>query len=338
MVISMRNCRKRFILLFVAVLLSIPSIVLANTWRLEQGSQWEALDAEGDDKLLLEVAKIKELVDAGHTKAAKRAFKALKQDFSEIAGPDLDLFIKAEIHYSKGKLAKTVRTHEKLLNEYPKSRFRRAAIERQFSIAKGFLAGQKMRFLLLFKLSRHSEGIRIMEKITDRTGIDSPIGVEAAVEVAQNYQKREKYNDAYLKWWEISLQYQSGRIGRDALLGMAQSKRAVYNQHPESERSLFDASCLRTAKSCYQKFKLIYPRDADELDVDEILVEIDKQLSEKQLTIGEYYTRTGNNKAANLYYGMVINDWPDSEAAGKARQIINESRSSESSEQATSEE
>lgn len=334
----MMDYNKTILIFAVSIFIGVGSTVSADTWRLEQGSEWQAVDTEGNDKLLIETAKIKELVDTGDTKAAKKAFKTLKDDFPDIAGPDFDLFVKAEIYYSKGKLAKTVRTHEKLLNKHPKSRFRRAAIERQFSIAKGFLAGQKMRFLLLFKLSRHSEGIRIMEKITDRTGIDSPIGVEAAVEVAQNYQKREKYNDAYLKWWEISLQYQSGRIGRDALLGMAQSKRAVYNQHPESERPLYDASCLRTAKSCYEKFKLIYPRDADELDVDEILVVIDEQLARKQLTIGEYYARTGNNKAANLYYGMVVSNWPQTEAARQTEQVINENRSSDNSEQSTSEE
>ena len=103
------------------------------------------------------------------------------------------------------------------------------------------------------------------------------------------------------------------------------------------QRPLYDASCLRTAKSCYEKFKLLYPRDANELDVDETLVEINGQLAEKQLTIGEYYSKTGNNKAANLYYGMVISDWPGTEAAQQAEQIISEARSSEENSKATSE-
>jgi outer membrane protein assembly factor BamD (BamD/ComL family) len=327
----------RFVFLAAAVLLPSYSVIFADTWRLEEGGQWEAVNAEGRDKFLLEAAKIKELVDAGRSKAAKKAFARLKAEFPEIAGPDYDLFVKAEIFYSKGKPGKAVRTYQKILNEYPKSSFRPAAIDRQFSIAKGFLAGQKYRFLGIFKLSRYSEGIRIMEKITDWTGIDSPIGVDAAIAVAENYQKRKKYNDAYLKWWEISLQYQSGRIGRESLLGMAQSKQAVYNQHPEPQRPLYDASCLRTAKSCYEKFKLLYPRDANELDVDETLVEINGQLAEKQLTIGEYYIKVGYNKAANLYYGMVISDWPGTEAAQQAERIINEDRSSEENSKATSE-
>lgn len=327
----------RFVFLAAFVLLLSYSVIFADTWRLEEGGKWEAVSAEGRDKFLLEAAKIKELVDTGHSKAAKQAFARLKDEFPEIAGPDYDLFVKAEIYYSKGKPGKAARTYQKILNEYPKSSFRPASIDRQFSIAKGFLAGQKYRFLGIFKLSRYSEGIRIMEKITDWTGIDSPIGVDAAIAVAENYQKRKKYNDAYLKWWEISLQYQSGRIGRESLLGMAQSKQAVYNQHPVSQRPLYDASCLRTAKSCYEKFKLLYPRDANELDVDETLVEINGQLAQKQLTIGEYYSKIGNNKAANLYYGMVISDWPETEAAQQAEQIINEARSSEENSKATSE-
>ena len=311
-----------FIMLVISVVLSAQSIVPAGTWRLDEGEDWEALEGEGTNEFLLAVAEIKELVNTGQKKAARKAFAALKEDFPEIAGPDLDLFIKAEMYFCKGKLAKTIRTHDKLLTEYPGSRFRRAALEREFSIATAFLSGRKKFTLVFIKMKRYAEGIKIMEKITERAGIDTPIGVNAAVAVAEHYQSRKKYNDAYLKWWEVSLQYQAGQIGKDALLGMAQSKRAVYNMHPEPERSFYDASCLSTAKSCYEKFKLLYIKDAEEMGVDGILDEINEQLGYKQYIIGRYYLKVGNRQAANLYYNMIVSDWPDTKAAELAEEML----------------
>ena len=305
----------RFVILVMAVVLSVLSAIPA-----EEKSQ--VVSADGEDKFLVAVAETKKLVDAGQTKAAEQAFEALKNDFPEIAGPDLDLFIKAEIYYCKGHFTKAVRNYNKLLTEHPKSRFSEAALDRQFAIGMAYLGGKKKILLGIFKIRGYAEGVRIMEKITDRVGIDTQLGIKASVAVAESYEKREKYNEAYLKWWEISLEWETGRVGADALLGMARCKYAVYNKHPEHKRPFYDASCLINAKSYYGRFKLLYPKDAKEIGVDEILSEIDEQLAYKQLSIARYYQATGNMQSANLYYDMVVSDWPDSKAAKEAKEML----------------
>ena len=109
---------------------------------------------------------------------------------------------------------------------------------------------------------------------------------------------------------------------RDALLGMARNKHAVYNKPPEHKRPFYDASCLSTAKSYYVRFKLLYPKEARDIAIDGILAEIDEQLAYKQLSIGRYYHKTGNIQSANLYFDMVVNDWPDSKAAQQAKELL----------------
>jgi len=306
----------------ILIVLSASSALPATTGRLEDGQSWKDISTNNKDRFLLAAAEIKKLVDAHETKAAREAFEALKEDFPDIAGPDLDVFIKAEIYYCRGKLAKAVRNYDKLLSEYTRSDFRQAALEREFAIATGFLAGQTKTVLGIFKMRRYGEGIKIMEKITDRVGFDKPMGMEAALAVANNYEEREKYNEAYLKWWEISLYKDKGPIARDALLAMARCKRAIYNKNPEEKRSNYDASCLSTAKSCYERFRLLYPQEAKKLNVEAILKEINEQLAEKQLSIGLYYQRVGNRQAANLYFDMVAKDWSGSEAALTAKEML----------------
>ncbi|MHC4560040.1 MAG: tetratricopeptide repeat protein [Planctomycetota bacterium] len=303
----MLEYRIRYVVLAVVVVLSVLSTASENTWRLDKSQDWKAVSADGNDKFLLAVAETKKLVNTGQTKAARRAFDALKKDFPEIAGPDLDNFIQAEMLFCQGKLSKAARSYDKLLTDYPSSDLCEAALDRQFAIAKAYLAGRKKTVLGFIKMKGYSEGIRIMEKIIDRVGLDTQMGINASFAVAKNYEERKKFNEAYLKWWEISLQWDTGPVGKDALLGMARCKRAVYNKHTEHKRSLYDASSLSTARSCYEKFKLLYPEDTEEIGVDAILKEIYEQLAYKQFSIGQYYQAVGDRQSANLYYDMVVN-------------------------------
>ena len=406
----MLKYRMRFMALAIAVVLPLLSTVSADTWRLGKDRDWKAVSAQGKDKFLLAVAETKKLVNTGQTKAARKAFDKLKKDFPEIAGPDLDAFIKAELLFCKGEFTKSAEGYDKLLTKYQQSELRQAALDRQFAIATAFLDGQKKTVLGVFKvngfaeglkitkrISQHAgdspigteatvvvaqkyeergdftkairnydklltenpdsefrelvldrqyaiamaylrgqkkqvlhvvkikgyaEGVRISEKITDRAGLDTPIGLKAAIAVAKHYEKREQFNNAYFKWWEISSQWQTGKTGADALLGMARCKHAAYNNHPEHKRPFYDASNLNIAKSCYEKFKLLYPNDAEEIAVDKILKEIDEQLAHKQFSIGRYYIRTGNKQSANLYFDMVISDWPGTKAAERVKEMI----------------
>ncbi|MHC4431587.1 MAG: outer membrane protein assembly factor BamD [Planctomycetota bacterium] len=322
----MLEYRTRLVTLAVMIGVLASWTASANTWRMDREQQWKGISAERRGSFLLALANADRFVNSGQARAAQASFDAIKNDFPEIAGPDFDLFVEAELYFCKGKLAKTIRTYDKLLSEQPASSFRDAALKRQYAIAERFLAGEKKSIVGIIKLSRYGEGIAIMEKITDRTGFDTVMGVEASLAVARNYEAREKYNEAYLKWWEISLHWQKGPVGRDSLHGMARCKLAVYNRHPEHRRPLYDASCLNIAKSSYERFGLLYPNDAVEIGAYEKVREIDQQLAEKQLAIGRYYQRVGNIQAANLYFDMVVSSWPNSRAAETAREMLAENR------------
>ena len=331
----------RFIMLAVATSLLVSSIFSAETeaggegsrrrfenrdvfnsetWRLSEEGQWETVSAE--DKYLLAVAEIKKLVNMGETSAVGQAVDKLKKDFPEIAGPclDLDAFIKAETLYSKGKFTKAVSGYDKFLAEFPKSELYEAAMDRQFAIATAFLAGQKKRVLGVLAMRGYAEGAKIMERVSDQAG-DAPIAKRAAVAVAQSLEKRGKFAEAYYKWSEISSRWPTGQIGKDALLSMARCKHAAY-KGPK-----YNASDLISAKSYYENFKLRYPEDAEEIDVDKILKQIDGQLAYKEFNAGEYYQETGNKQSANLYYQMVVDNWQGSTAAEMAKRAMNEEKS-----------
>lgn len=151
-----------------------------------------------------------------------------------------------------------------------------------------------------------------MEKISDRTG-DAPLAYNVLIAVAKSYEKRQKFNDAYLEWSLIASKWPTGQIGKEALLAMGRCKHADY-RGPK-----YDASSLISAKSYYEDFKSRYSEEAKTYNIDEKLRQIKEQSGYKQFCIGQYYQKTDSLMPANSYYEMVMADWPDSTAAKMAK-------------------
>ncbi len=283
----------------------------AETLRLDEQGQWQKPADSTDEQYLLRVAEIKKLVDAGQPGKVQKAAKQLKVNFPAIAGQDFDSFIEAEVFLAKGKLTRAVKQYDKFLDDYPASGLKDAALNRQFDIATEFLGGRKKK-ILFFKVSAFDDGVKIMEKISDRTGT-ADIAKNALLTVAQSYEKRKEWNEAYLKWSEISTRWPTGETARDALLAMARTKYAAFRG------AVYDGSSLISAKTYYENFKLRYPEEAKKIGVDEILARISEQMAEKNLRIAMYYDKTGSPGPANMYYQMVVDSWPNSKAAETAR-------------------
>ncbi len=312
--------KMRFVIAsaLISLLLAL-SIVPAKTWHLEKGQDWKAVSDKGEDKYLSAVAEIKKLVDTGKCQAVRESFEQLKKDFPEIAGPDLEAFIKAELLFCEGEFTKAVRSYGKFLDEFPGSELYEAALGRQFAIGTAFLAGQKIPVLGVFKMRGYSHGKKIMERISDRAG-EVPIGKKAALAIAKSHEKRGKFNEAYHQWSQVSSRWPTGRMGKDALLAMGRCKHAAY----KGER--YDSSNLISAKSYYEDFKLRYSKDAEKFEIDKRLELINEQIAYKRFSTGEYYQKTGSEQPANLYYQMVVDNWPNSTAAKMARAAISDKK------------
>jgi len=314
--------RYGWFLLALAALLWGLSDTRADTWRLEEGGGLRAVSQSRADRYLLAVAEIKKLVNAGKAEEARKAVARLKTDFPEVAGADLDAFFEAELLFAQGSYVKAMRAYDDFLARYPKSKLYEAALDRQYAIGTAYLDGRAKPVLKFVKIKGYAEGAKIMDRIVDKAG-DAPIAVEAAVAVARSYEKRDKFEEAYQKWSEISSRWPTGKIGKDALLGMARCKHAAY-RGPK-----YNASDLLSAKTYYENFKLRYPEDAARLDIDKRLQQINEQLAYKNFSVGLYYEQTGNKESAHFYYKMVLDGWPESMAAkmARARMVRNEQES-----------
>jgi tetratricopeptide (TPR) repeat protein len=322
----MRRHGMRHTSLAVLLLLLCAGALAKETWRLKDGKEWESVNASPREQYGLAIAKLKDLVRTGESDAVVDILAELKETFPQYVGPDLDLFVEGELQYWDDRYPKALKKYEKLLKDYPGSEFAPAVLEREFKIATAYLAGRKKKVLGLFKISGRADGIEMMERISDRAGLDDPnsIGLRAAVTVAEHYELRQKHLEAYLKWSEIASYWETGPIGKKALLRMAENNLLAYNQARPQRRPLLDASKLISAKTYFEKYALRYPGEAKQHKIPEKLKQIDEQMAHKQLTTGQYYRRMGKTEAANLYFDMVVQNWPQTKAAETARQAREE--------------
>ncbi len=322
----MRRHWMRYAGLVTLIVLYGATALAAATWRLRDGEEWESVEASPREAYLHAIAELKDLVRTGDSRAVKEALAQIKEEFPQYVGPDLDLFIEGELRYWKNHYAKAMAKYEKLLKDSPASEFAPPAMSREFDIGQAYLEGRKKTVFGFIKISGQAEGIEIMERLSDRAGLEDPngIGLRAAIMVAENYEAREKYLEAYLKWSEIASYWETGPIGKWALLQMAENNLAAYNAPPPKKRPRFDASKLTTARTYYEKFLTRYPQDARQLEVPEKIALIDEQMAYKQLTVGQYYERLGKDEAANFYYDMVVTGWPMTAAAQTAREALRE--------------
>lgn len=276
----------------------------AETRRLTDDQKWEKIEDSPQGKQMLEIANIKQLVASGKPKEVRASLSKLLQSNPNLTPTDIDTYIQAEVFYAKRKWLKANRKYNDFLDNSTERSLRRAALERQFSIAVAFLNGEKKRVLKVLKLEAYEEADTILHEIADRAK-GTPLAKRALLTLAKGYQKKGKYIDSYEVWADIKYEFPTGNIGQNALLQMASTMHSAY-KGPN-----YDSSSLATAKTNYEEYIQQYGKYPQ---LDTKVAYVDQQLAYKQYTIGQYYENAENIAAANYYYRYVVADWPNSKA------------------------
>jgi hypothetical protein len=301
----------------------------AETWHLEQGQAWQRISPEAKEAY----EKANDYLRKGKRIKAARSFDA----FLKQCEPTSELY------------AAALDEQFAIAEEYLGGRKRRVLL---FFRIKGYATGVKMMERIseragsgADKLGAAVEGAESTEEKARLRKMEAylkELGANATVEVAGSYEHRakkdiENYELAYFKWLEayetydrslrVSSSQPTGEIGKDSLLGMGRCRELSYRG------PTYDATVLRGqpftehgiysgAQGCYQEFKAKYPQDAPRFNIDQKLKHIAEELARKDLHTGSYYEKVGNRQAANLYYQMVLRDWPGTPAAGTAQKLL----------------
>jgi outer membrane assembly lipoprotein YfiO len=309
--------RKFFYITFLMALLAVGSLCAyaAEENMIWDGEQWvkakppEPGTPEGD------LAEISALIEEGENKKALKAVDRflISHAASPVCEEAISLAGKAQIN--RGRYWDAYKWYERQIMNYPNGAFFERALDREYTIADAFLNGKKRRALKIFKVSAKEDGIEILLRIAGHAP-GSDLAERALLRVADYHFNRQEYDDAIGVYDEF-------------VKTNPQSNRKPYAMLRAAKASLlsfrgvkWDDTPLLNAAVRFRVFAQAYPKAGKKENVVGILTEIRETLAHKVFHSGTFYERTHHTQSAVFYYNKVVQEYPASQWAEKARERL----------------
>jgi outer membrane assembly lipoprotein YfiO len=254
------------------------------------------------------------LADKRGRSAKKRIIEWIK---ANTTSPERDrgLFLLAEMYDQVGDKIRAYYHLDELMDFYPESRLFFPALEKQFGIADSFLKGYKRRFLGMPILTGEDEAIEMLFRIQERAP-GSPIAERSLLRSADYYYDHGDYDfavdayAAYAKTYPRSPDTPGVRL-RQAFASLAQFRGKRFDPTPAID-----------AKAQLQDIQAEYPELARREGVSDILIKIDEMLASRIAATADFYRRTHQPRAQAYNLRYLVDNYPDTQAAAKAKSAL----------------
>jgi len=262
-----------------------------------------------------DLALIRQYVEQNRPRKAVKAARKFLAGYPDSPAREEVLHLAGQAEMNRGRYYKAYEWLEKQLADHPAGELSEGALRREFQIADAFLMGKKRIFAWFIPLSAEAEGLEILSRITEHVP-GSVIAENALLRIAEHHYARKEYAeavDAYDHHLELF-----GKSPR-AAEAMLQAARATYASF---KGIAFDETPLIEAQQRFEILAERFGRTARKANVAAILRQIIETRANKTYADGRFYERTGRAKAAAFYYRQVIDRYPKTQWAPKARQEL----------------
>jgi outer membrane protein assembly factor BamD (BamD/ComL family) len=185
------------------------------------------------------------------------------------------------------------------------------AVSDEFVIAESFLAGKKRRFLGFIPLPAEDIGLRILDDLSSSFP-ESLIAEKAIKTKADYYFRTGDFALAEDEYARLQREFPRSQYLPFAMRRSADSALASFAGIP------FDDAPLIEAQERYTQYLAQFPAYGQHQGVGLVLDSIYEQRAAKELSIGQYYERVKQLRAASFYYRSTRDNWPRSLAAAQA--------------------
>lgn len=262
-----------------------------------------------------QIARIAQLVQQRRNTAAQKQLIAWFKQNPQSPMYDRALYLMAQALYQYGNRLKAFYYLDQLLDEFPDSPLFFPALELQFKIADGYLDGYKRRFLGIPMFRAYDEGIDMLYRVRQRTP-GSPLAERALLRTADFYYATGQYDlsaDAY--GWYGREYPRSPAITRVKL-------RQAFSNYAQFRGLRFDATPLLEARAQLAELIALSPEVAEEERLPAVVDRIERTFAEKLYVTADYYRRTREPRSAVYTLRFLIDAYPNTPEAEKARQAL----------------
>lgn len=307
--------------LWVALLLTPSPLIVpadaddAGAGEEELDERFVLLNRPKEDTPSEQLGRADHLWQAGKTKQARRAYRALIKRWPTSLEAPAALYREAVILQQQGKLRRAFQTFQDLIERHTGRFPYDAVLQRQFDIAVAYMNDRVGDFLFLPGFSSPERALDMLEQIVEN-GRRSPHAPEAQFLIGRIHESVKDYDLAVVAYLETSLLYPSSPFAEKAAFGRARCLVALSDQSP------YDQKLAEEAWYALTVFNTTYPRSEYADKAGELGRRIYERRAEALFEIARYYDSRERPDAAIAEYQSVIERFPNSPLADRARDRI----------------
>lgn len=303
--------KKIVFLLLLAGLILAPSLSFAYWEWTPQTKRWINPKLAVRETPEAQYAWAEEYVVKKDYSVAIRKLEQLTEVF-----PDSDYAAKAryrigEIYQLAGEKEKAFRSYQKVIDNYPGSDLVTESVSKQFIIGEQF-TNKKQGGWFSFLRSDPAD-------LLTRTVTAAPYAAEAekALYDLGNYHFRKgNFPEAINTFDRLVQNYPESQYGPAAELKAGEAGFKLCRKQKNNEDLLLNTSGRLAA------FLARYPADKDREKAQRLYSQTRELLAGKVLAVAQFYEKNKNQQAAKVYLEKVVNEYPETAVAEKAKEKL----------------
>ncbi len=305
-------------LILLAALSPLPKVGAAVVYR--SGEGWNAEEEDSgatEGSVTAQLRKAEDLRKGGELKKALGAYRTLVREWPKSAlAPKAQIEV-AALYQELGDSERAFKAYGQYLSEYPRGKDFGLAVENQFHIASSFLDGERRKLFGVKTFPSMQRAVEMFGQIL-KTAPYSKWAALSQFNIGRALEKQTKYPEAIAAYQKTVDSYPADEIAADAQYQIG------YIHFELAKNGSNDAAARNKAREAFEDFLLKYPESEKAAQAGENLKLLSSTDTKKTLGVAQFYEKTGNPKAAVIYYEEVLRTAPGSEEAKVAKRQIDQ--------------
>ncbi|HWL52665.1 MAG TPA: tetratricopeptide repeat protein [Chthoniobacteraceae bacterium] len=292
---------QKRVLFFTLVLASAATLPPAANAaeRDNPGGAASGAEVVADTSAAAQLRQAEELENSGDLKGALAVYRRVADSETKSSVTAKAQMKTGDLYLAFGKSEAAFKAYGKYLADHPEGQDFEAAVEAQFRIANSFLEGERRR---VFGIKTFSSMQRAEEMFGDivKNAPFSKMAPMAQFNIGRAREKQNKLPEAIEAYQVVVDKYPADEIASDAQYQIGYIHQSI------ARDGSYDDLARQKAREAYEDFLMRYPQSEKVSQAGENLESLSSEDLLKTFNVARFYEKTGNYKAAVIYYDEVI--------------------------------
>lgn len=302
-----------------AAAFAMVSLTAQAQWRwTPQTGRWVNVKNMPRETAELQYEHARGLFTQGQFKQAWRETEKFDEFYNDTEYADDNQFLRGEIRLAQGKHLAAAREFQQVVGKFPSSDLFAEVIKKQYEIGDALYAeGQKRaeKWMPVFRYRTLKRASEVYAMVVQNQPFTAE-AAEAQYKIGLCQMARKNYLEATFEYRRVIEEYPDSEWVDEASNDLAL---CYYRMSLPPE---YDQGPSELAIRAVDDFKTRFPGDDRVAELDTKRAEMWESMAQQRLQTAQYYEKRRVFASARLYYGIVVNEYAGTAAAGEAQKWI----------------